>query len=450
MLAIGLRSSCAVSETRLRCRCWAASSRASMSLSVTARSCTSSRASGTGSSLGCPVSVTSWAPRRRAEIGRSVDPVTSQVTQASRSNSSGVPTSRPWVTASTLSVTGWKATPAITVSPVWVGTDTTRSMYGMPYGRPSSSTARPVRASARAWRSGSSGTRRSAPGEASMTKPRESSTWRVSVPAATGTGFGSLFLSASAATSCAPCLAVLSTSWVSDARSVARSSMAPTIRATASPAVVMTVRRPRRLRCRHHRDTARSSPVGGELVARAADGLQRPAAERAVDLAPQVARVDLDHVGIHRVVGVPDVLEQGGLGHHLPGPAHQVFEQGELPRRQLDRGLAAAYLPGARVEGEVAGLQLDRPWPGATAQQGAQPRSQHHVGERLGEVVVRAQVEPVRLVVLPVLGRQDEDRHPVLFGPQLTADLVPGDLGQHEIQDQRVVVTFPRQVQAIL
>src|SRR5215471_6442542 len=423
MLAIGLRSSCAVSETRSRWRCWAASRRASMSFSVTARTRTSSCASGTGSVLGRPVPATTWAPRRNAEIGRSVDPTTSQVTQASNSSSTGVPISSPWVTASTLSDTGSNATPAITMSPLRVRTVTTRIVYGMPCGRPSSRTARPVLALAAAWRTGSSGTSWSAPGEAYGIRPCGLSTWMVSVPAATGTGFGRCFASARAATCRAPCRAALSASLVSEAR---------------------------RLRRRHHRDTAWSSPVGGELVASAADGQQRAAAERAVDLAPEVARVDLDHVGIDRVVSVPDVLEQGGLGHHLPGPAHQVFQQRELPRGQLDFGLAAAHLPGTWVEGQVAGLQLGRPWPGTAPEQGPQPGGQHHVGERLGEVVVRAQVEPVRLVVLPVLGGQDEDRYPVLLGTQLPADLVPGDLGQHEVKDDRVVVALAGHMQAVL
>ena len=94
MLAMGLRSSWAVSETRSRWRWWASASRVSMSFSVTASERTSSRAIGTGRSRGTPVAVTSAAPRRSSAIGRSVYPVSSQVATASRPNSSGVPMSR--------------------------------------------------------------------------------------------------------------------------------------------------------------------------------------------------------------------------------------------------------------------------------------------------------------------------------------------------------------------
>jgi hypothetical protein len=105
MLAMGLRSSWAVSETSRRCRCWAASSLDSMSFSVTARLCTSSRASGTGRPRGTPVAVTFSAPRRRAAMGRSVEPVRSQLTHVMSSSSAGVPKSSACVTVTRLSLT---------------------------------------------------------------------------------------------------------------------------------------------------------------------------------------------------------------------------------------------------------------------------------------------------------------------------------------------------------
>ena len=106
MLAIGLRNSCAVSDTRSRWRCCASASLASMSFSVTASDRTSSRAGGTGRSRGTPVSVTSAAPRRNSAIGRSVYPVTSQMARASRPNSSGVPMTRALASVARLSLAG--------------------------------------------------------------------------------------------------------------------------------------------------------------------------------------------------------------------------------------------------------------------------------------------------------------------------------------------------------
>ncbi len=236
-----------------------------MSFSVTARTWTSSRAWGTGSSRVTPVAVITWAPRRSAEIGRRVEPTTSQVAPASSSNSSGVPTSRALVSAIMLSSTWEYAAAERTISWPLAGTATTRIRYGMPNGRPSSSVARPFLAAAAAWAGGSSGTSRSAVGEASTIRPPGPSTCTVSVPATTGTGLGrGRFELARAATSRAPCRAVLSTPLVSVARSSLRSSIAAATRATASPTVVVTVTRARRLRLRHHRGTdsitARSCP----------------------------------------------------------------------------------------------------------------------------------------------------------------------------------------------
>ena len=111
--------------------------------------------------------------------------------------------------------------------------------------------------------------------------------------------------------------------------------------------------------------------------------------------------------------------------------------------------LGAADGPGARVEVQVTGRQHRRPRPGAAAQQRAQPGREHHVGEGLGHVVVSAEIEPVGLVVLAVLGGQDEHRHPVPFGPEPLAYLVAGQAGQHQVEHHGVVLALPGQVQAV-
>ena len=138
MLAIGLRSSCAVSDTRSRWRCCASASRESMSFSVTASERTSSRAGGTGRWRGIPVWVTSAAPRRSPAMGRSVYPVTSQMARATRPNSSGVPMNTALATVAMLSLAWAKETAATTTWPSFAPTATTRSGDGMPSGGPDS------------------------------------------------------------------------------------------------------------------------------------------------------------------------------------------------------------------------------------------------------------------------------------------------------------------------
>src|SRR5436190_14331866 len=69
-----------------------------------------------------------------------------------------------------------------------------------------------------------------------------------------------------------------------------------------------------------------SAAVRAQPVAGSAHGFDRGPAERVVDLAPEVADVDLDDVGVAVEVLVPHVLEQVGLAHHDVGVAEEIFE----------------------------------------------------------------------------------------------------------------------------
>src|ERR671915_507784 len=138
-----------------------------------------------------------------------------------------------------------------------------------------------------------------------------------------------------------------------------RMTAIPTPRVSAMTSTVASVNRARRLRRRHQR-RGRSAAIAGQPVSGAAYGLHRPAPERSVDLAAQIADVDLDHVDIPVVVSVPDMVEDLGLGDHLTAAPQQELQQGELARGQLDRDAAAGNLPGGGVEPQVAGCQHRR------------------------------------------------------------------------------------------
>ena len=76
--------------------------------------------------------MTCSAPRRSAAIGRSVEPVISQLTQIISRSSSGVPISSTCATVVSVSCTASYDTAAMTVSPRWPPTATTRSISGNP------------------------------------------------------------------------------------------------------------------------------------------------------------------------------------------------------------------------------------------------------------------------------------------------------------------------------
>ena len=130
----------------------------------------------------------------------------------------------------------------------------------------------------------------------------------------------------------------------------------------------------------------------------------------------------------------------------MPG---QEGEQRELPRGQLELDVSAPGPPRRRVEPQVAGLELGRALPGTTSGDGPQPGHEHRERERLGQVVVRAGVEPLDLVPLAVLGGEHQDRRPVLLGAQRLADLVAVDPGQHQVEHDRVVGVLPGQPQPV-
>src|SRR5215472_12084363 len=78
--------------------------------------------------------------------------------------------------------------------------------------------------------------------------------------------------------------------------------------------------------------------------------LRRGPLERAVDLAPEGADVDVDDPGIAVEGEVPDVPDQGSPGEDIARPAHKVLEQRELGRGELDHAAAPHHLVAGRVQ----------------------------------------------------------------------------------------------------
>jgi hypothetical protein len=46
-----------------------------------------------------------------------------------------------------------------------------------------------------------------------------------------------------------------------------------------------------------------------------------------VELAPQIADLDVDYIGLRHEVEILHILEQHRPGHDLPRSAHEIFEQ---------------------------------------------------------------------------------------------------------------------------
>jgi hypothetical protein len=148
------------------------------------------------------------------------------------------------------------------------------------------------------------------------------------------------------------------------------------------------------------------------------------------------------------------VVQELGAGEDPARVEHEVAQQPEFGRRQLDQPPVAADLVGVLVQGEVGegqdGFGRDR---AGAAQHGADPGRQFLQAERLGHVVIPADGEPGDLVVLGVLGGQEDHRDQVPLPAQPADDLEPVDVGQQHVQDEQVEgggAGQPERVRAVL
>src|SRR5215217_5589957 len=180
------------------------------------------------------------------------------------------------------------------------------------------------------------------------------------------------------------------------------------------------------------------SRLYAEDVACAADRMKEPWLATGLELPPQVGHEHLDGVRDRERVVAPDPVEQLLARDHQPLVAHEVLEQLELALRELDLALAAAHLMGVGVEGEVADAQRGHAARRPPAQQRPHPRQQLLALERLDEVVVRADVEPLDARVERVAGGQHQDRGVVLILAEPPGDVDAVHPGQAQVEHDEV------------
>src|ERR1700757_475025 len=80
---------------------------------------------------------------------------------------------------------------------------------------------------------------------------------------------------------------------------------------------------------------------GFENITYAANGMEQGLVT--INLVAQPAHQHVHDVRLRVKTIIPDVLHDHRLGHHAAGLAHQVFEQGKLPRLQFNLLAAALH-----------------------------------------------------------------------------------------------------------
>src|SRR5215469_7614439 len=208
-----------------------------------------------------------------------------------------------------------------------------------------------------------------------------------------------------------------------------------------------------------HKNTVNGGPeqdAGGgslrrEAVASPRLGEDERGASVGFQLGPQPPDVHPHVLGLGLVPVPPHAPQQVRMGQQLAAVGGKLAQQGELRGGQV-HGLA---VPGHLLAGQV---DLDVPrgddrrsrlgrggGPGA-AQCGGDPGQQFLDAERLGHVVVGANVERGHLVPLPAAGRHHDDRHAGLLA-DLPAQLETVDLGQHQVEQDDVRLLGLQQLQ---
>ncbi len=170
-----------------------------------------------------------------------------------------------------------------------------------------------------------------------------------------------------------------------------------------------------------------------------------------LDLLPQLADVHVDHVRLRVEVIVPDVLEQHGARDDLAGMAHEVLEELELARLQLDGARAARDLAGEQVDAQIAHFErgLRGILPAAPAEH-VDAREQLAEREGLGEIVVATGAQALDPLVDVAERAQDQDRGVIVRLAQRIDDGEAIDVArQHAVHDDDVVALADGEEEAV-
>ena len=155
----------------------------------------------------------------------------------------------------------------------------------------------------------------------------------------------------------------------------------------------------------------------------------------------QAFDVDVHRAFLDEDVVAPHLVEQLRAAVHPFGMFHQVVQQLEFGRAHLQCLRLEGHPVGARVQQQISdGDAVSHLLGCPAAQHGTDTRQQFLGGERLGDVVVCASVQPLYLVRLIATGGEHEDGHPL--GTRVSAPFAgQGDATlawQHPVEQDHV------------
>ena len=87
----------------------------------------------------------------------------------------------------------------------------------------------------------------------------------------------------------------------------------------------------------------------------------------------KIADIDIQHIALATKVIIPNLIEDHFTGHHLPGMAHEEFQQVIFFCSQFNFAISTDSLPGAAIQFEVS--EFKGPSPGQQRCGAAKPES---------------------------------------------------------------------------
>src|SRR3984885_2041116 len=126
-----------------------------------------------------------------------------------------------------------------------------------------------------------------------------------------------------------------------------------------------------------------------------------------VELAPQIADLHVDDICLRHKVEIPNILEQHRPCDDLPGSTHEIFEQREFSRQQINRLAVAPDAPFNEIHLQGADLQTREPRVAAPPKERFDSRGEFANVERLDQIIVAAGLQSVN----PVVDRRERTDH---------------------------------------
>src|SRR5581483_7354577 len=178
-----------------------------------------------------------------------------------------------------------------------------------------------------------------------------------------------------------------------------------------------------------------------QAVARIANRLDR---RLRAELLAQAADEDVDDVRAGVEVEAPDLREEPFAADHLARVRGEMMEEAELAIRERGDVLSHPRLPPREVERERPGADDVFAAAAHVAKLNPDACEQLVEGERLAQVVARAEAEAAELGREVGAGRDDHHRQRRLLGLELAEDGEAVEPGEEQVEEDEVVAVLAR------